>query len=72
MSDGNEENAGGIEALNLSNLQMVGTRDGQIVVLMPRTRMSKQEALVHAAWLVALATGDIGEFHQIVKAIAAL
>jgi hypothetical protein len=60
------------DEINLANQQMVSVNRDQIVILMPRVRMSKQEALVHAAWLVALAADDIRDFHNIVIAVANL
>lgn len=49
-------------APKLSNWQAV-TRaaEGKIVVQAPRVRMTPEEALVHAAWLVALASLDLPE-----------
>jgi hypothetical protein len=44
--------------IDISNDQMVGTQGngaGQdIIVMFPKNRMTKAEALRHAAWLVAL------------------
>jgi len=39
----------------IENGQLVGNHGGDVVVVLPRVRMSRREALVHAAWLVAVA-----------------
>lgn len=41
-----------------ANAQFVGRWLGQVSVMMPRTLMTRQEALVHAAWLVLVADGE--------------
>lgn len=38
------------------NAQLVGMQAGKIVVLAPKRQMSRQEAIDHAAWLVAMVT----------------
>jgi hypothetical protein len=45
---------------DLSNAQFVG-RNGldEVSVAMPRVRMTRDEALVHAAWLVLIAGGEL-------------
>ena len=44
---------------NLMNQWGVGMQAGEIVVLMPPRRLSKDDALTFAAWIVALAgAGD--------------
>jgi hypothetical protein len=52
-----------------ANAQFAG-RDGsgRISVMMPRALMTRQEALTHAAWLVALADDD-DEFGTYLSAI---
>ena len=54
--------------LDVFNKQLVGWQAGDIFVMMPVQRMTKQEALVHAAWLVALAD-DNDEFPAILTAV---
>lgn len=51
-----------------ANQQAVGVQGDKIVVLIPKFVMSKQEALAHAAWLVALAD-DKDEFSQYLEAV---
>lgn len=52
-----------------SNDQFVGRRgDGLITVAMPRPMMTRQEALTHAAWLVAVADDD-DEFDAVLAAV---
>lgn len=43
--------------METTNVQGVGLRGEGVVILMPRAVMTRQEALTHAAWLVACATG---------------
>ena len=50
------------------NDQFVGVNADGIVVLSPKQRMTKPEALRHAAWLVALADDD-GEFADVLAAV---
>ena len=52
-----------------ANAQFVG-RDGrgQVSILMPRVQMTRQEALTHAAWLVAIADDD-DEFSDYLSAV---
>lgn len=40
---------------DLMNVQLVGSRAGNVVIVLPRAIMTRREALVHAAWLVAVA-----------------
>jgi hypothetical protein len=41
--------------IDITNTQLVGSQGDHVVVMMPQTRMSPSEALVHAAWLVTIA-----------------
>jgi hypothetical protein len=50
------------------NRQGVGVLGEYIVVLRPMVKMTKSQALTHAAWLVALADED-GEFPKILEAV---
>lgn len=56
---------GGVDTLNA---QAVGVRGDTIVVLAPNREMTRREALVHAAWLVAVADRD-DEFPTILEAV---
>jgi hypothetical protein len=57
----------GIEA---GNDQFVGGRgDGLIVVMAPKARMTRAEALRHAAWLVLVADPLGEEFARVLKAV---
>lgn len=51
-----------------TNYQAVGMNSDEIVILMPRARMTKEEALIHAAWLVVLAD-DENEFPEILEQV---
>lgn len=54
--------------LDLSNDQLVGIQGDDIIVMFPKQRMTKPEALRHAAWIVALAdTKD--EFAALLAAV---
>jgi hypothetical protein len=42
-----------------ANVQLVGRNGyGEIEIAFPRARMTKQQALTHAAWLVSVADDD--------------
>jgi hypothetical protein len=43
------------EKVNIANSQLVGTDGDTISVMVPRQVMTKQEAMVHAAWLCTIA-----------------
>jgi hypothetical protein len=52
--------------LDTGNNQFVGRNGlGQISVAMPRALMTREEAMVHAAWLVELAEDYDGEFNAV-------
>lgn len=55
---------------DLFNKHFVGVRADGIVILMPPVKpMSKREALVFAAWIVALADEDGDEFDKTLKQV---
>jgi len=52
------------------NKHMVGAQGDNIVIMMPpRGPMSKEEALIFAAWIVSLATYDDAEFQKALEAV---
>lgn len=53
---------------DLMNTQMVGAGGDDIVVMMPKNKMTREEALVHAAWIVAIADRN-GDFKTILDAV---
>ena len=53
----------------VDNVQFVGVRGDDITVMFPHPIMSRRDALVHAAWLVAAAERDDGEFDAILRAV---
>ena len=61
--------------IDTTNIQIVGSQGGDVVVMMPRRRMSPTEAMVHAAWLVAIAetqalmTGDEPDFDELLNRV---
>jgi hypothetical protein len=56
------------EEIDPTNAQLAGRQGDQVVVVLPRGRMSREEALTHAAWLVTLAEGE-DEFGAYLKAV---
>ena len=53
---------------DIGNDQLVASQGNHIVVRLPKHRMTKTEALVHAAWLVALADTD-DRFVEVLQAV---
>lgn len=51
--------------VNVFNKHMVGVKGNNIVIMIPPREMSKEDALILAAWLVALAEEEEGEFDKI-------
>ena len=58
--------------MEVPNIQMVGVQGDSILVMMPKSKMTKQEALVHAAWLVALADSTDDKFQGILEEVWSL
>lgn len=54
---------------DIGNDQLVSIAGDTITVITPKHHMSKRAALVHAAWLVALAEKEDGEFDRILEAV---
>lgn len=44
--------------MEATNDQMVGVRGDKIVVVLPKTEMTREEAVRHACWLLVLAGLD--------------
>jgi hypothetical protein len=54
------------------NKHMVGVQGDNILIMMPpRGPMSREEALVFAAWIVTLAAHDDAEFQAALEAVRA-
>lgn len=53
------------------NVQLVGARGNMIEIMLPKRTMTKEEALVHAAWIVAVADESLGneKFFSILREI---
>jgi len=51
------------------NVQLVSVSAKGIMVQLPKQTMTRQEALVHAAWLVALAEENEGDFDRTLAAV---
>lgn len=56
---------------NITNVQGVSMNGDDVVIQVPLIQMSRQNALVHAAWLIALAdeSENFTEFRGILKAV---
>lgn len=50
------------------NKQLIGVKGNDIIIMLPKQKMSKEEALVHAAYLVVLADGE-DRFQEILEAV---
>lgn len=57
-----------VDELDTSNAQMVGVQGNDIIILMPKQKMTKPEALVLAAWLMTLAD-DNDDFGLIIQKV---
>lgn len=59
--------------VDISNSQLVAVIGDDIVIHVPRRRMSKAEAIVHAAWIIAMADESEGhtEFKRILDEVEA-
>lgn len=55
--------------IDIANRQLVGTNGDTISVMAPRPTMTKEEALVHAAWLIALADPLYERFPAVLDAV---
>ena len=53
---------------DLSNQQMLSLHENNVVILNPKREMTKHEALVFAAWIVAL-SDEKAEFLDILKSV---
>jgi hypothetical protein len=62
----------GAELIDVSNQQGVALVGEDVLVLWPKGRMTRREALVHAAWIVAVAQTVDGEFEVIRGAVRGL
>ena len=62
--------------INTNNDQLVGVTGDFLVILNPTSKMTRPQAIRHAAWLVALADDDrpLGEpsFAEVLEAVRGL
>ena len=58
-----------MEKLNLGNLQAVGIQGERVLIPLMRQELSREAALVHAAWIVAICERREGEFKEILEAV---
>lgn len=56
-------------SIDIANAQLVALQGDNLVVMNPRTVMRRQQALIHAAWIVAIAEVDAGEFARILDVV---
>lgn len=56
------------ESIETGNNQFVGVSGDTIVIGNPKRVMTKREAVLHAAWLVAMAD-EKGDFPAVLKAV---
>ena len=57
------------EEIDTGNYQGVSECANGVAVLFPRQRMTKAEALVHAAWIVAIADENLADFAKVLAAV---
>ena len=55
--------------IETGNDQVVGVQGENILVMLPNQKMTKEEALRHAAWLVALADDSGEQFQKVLDAV---
>ena len=58
-----------MEEIETVNDQCVGVQGDSIMVMMPKQKMTKEQALRQAAWLVALADDSGDEFQKVLDAV---
>lgn len=51
------------------SMQFAGTPGERLMIMAPRVHMSKHEAILHAAWLVALADPERETFDRVLEAV---
>jgi len=56
----------------LGNMWGIGMQGGDIIILLPPRKLSKNSAITFAAWIVALAERGEGEFQSRLNEIMAL
>lgn len=54
--------------MEISNHHLVGVQGGGIVIMVPPCKLTKDEALLFAAWLVTLADAD-NKFKDVLAAV---
>lgn len=63
----------GVDALDLTNAQLVGVLGGKVLVSLPQLRpITPAQALVHAAWLVVIASSldpTLPPFGEVLEAV---
>jgi hypothetical protein len=56
--------------IDTTNYQLVSVNGaGTVVVLAPQRTMTREQALLHAAWLVAICAPDHNEFERVYAAV---
>ena len=57
------------DEVDTSNYQLVSRRGDEVIILAPRLKMTEDEALLHAAWLLVMSGDDEEKFQKIVRAV---
>jgi hypothetical protein len=57
-----------VKSIEITNRQLVGRKGDRVVVMLPVQTMTVEEALVHAAWIVALADEN-DQFPEILERV---
>jgi hypothetical protein len=57
------------QKIDTGNYQMVSINGDTVVVLFPKYEMTREQALLHAAWLVSTANPSPGEFEGVLTAV---
>ena len=56
--------------MDVTNWQAVGANGrGEVIVALPRSTMSRGDALIHAAWLVAVTAAEDEEFLAVLREV---
>jgi hypothetical protein len=55
--------------MDTTNWQLVGVRGEDVAVQAPKRIMTREQALLHAAWLVVMAGDDDQKFTEILQAV---
>jgi hypothetical protein len=57
------------EEVDTTNYQLVGSKGGRVVVARPLIEMNREQAVLHAAGLVAVSGSEPEEFLRVLEAV---